>query len=73
MPSLRKAIKMQQQEGNNTTSMHPEFGEHTSMRTTMEEMFQAMSMLMIQVNHTNQALTTWLTSQSQSTGTISDQ
>ena len=35
--------------------------------------FQAMSTMIIQVNHTNQALMTWLTSQSQSTGTISDQ
>ena len=63
---------MQQQEGNDT-SMQPEFGEHTSMHTTMEQMFQAMSTMMIQVNHTNQALMTWLTSQSQSTSTISDQ
>ena len=64
---------MQQQEGDNTTSMQPEFGEHTSMHTTMEQMFQAMSTMMIQVNHTNQALMTWLTSQSQSTGTMNDQ
>ena len=43
------------------------------MHTTMEQMFQAMSTMMIQVNHTNQALMTWLTSQSQSTGTMNDQ
>ena len=73
LPSPREAIKMQQQEGDNTSNMQPEFGEHTSMHTTMEQMFQAMSMIMIQVNHTNQALMTCLTSQSQSTGTISDQ
>ena len=64
---------MQQQKGDNTTSMQPEFGEHTSMHTAMEQMFQAMSTMMIQVNHTNQALMTWLTSQSQSTGTMNDQ
>ena len=38
---------MQQEEGNNIASMQPEFGEHTSMHTTMEEMFQAMSTTMI--------------------------
>ena len=73
LPSPHRVIKMQQQEDDNTTSMQPEFGEHTSMHTTMEQMFQAMSTMMIQVNHANQALMTWLTSQSQSTGTISDQ
>ena len=35
--------------------------------------FQAMSTMIIQVNHTNQALMTWLTSQFPSIGTISDQ
>ena len=64
---------MQQQEDDNTTSMQPEFGEHTSMHIAMEQIFQAMSMMMIKVNHTNQALMTWLTAQCQSTGTISDQ
>ena len=63
---------MQQQDGDGSTSMQAEFGEHTSLHPTMEEMFQAMSTMMIQVNHTNQTLMTWLTSQSQSIETISD-
>ena len=55
---------MQQQEGDNTVSMQPEFLEHAQINPAMEQMFQAMSTMMMQVNHTNQTLMTWLTNQS---------
>ena len=44
--------------------MQPEFIEHAQINPTMEQMFQAMSTIMMQVNHTNQTLMTWLTNQS---------
>ena len=55
---------MQQPQGDSTVSMQPEFIEHTQVNPAMEQMFQAMSTMMMQVNHTNQTLMTWLTNQS---------
>ena len=55
---------MQQSEGDNTVSMQPEFIEHAQIIPAMEQMFQAMSTIMMQVNHTYQTLMTWLTNQS---------
>ena len=55
---------MQQPQGDSIVSMQPEFIEHTQVNPAMEQMFQAMSTMMMQVNHTNQTLMTWLTNQS---------
>ena len=60
---------MQQSEGDNTVSMQPEFIEHAQIIPAMEQMFQAMSTIMMQVNHTYQTLMTWLTNQSTSATT----
>ena len=46
--------------------MQPEFIEHTQVNPAMEQMFQVMSTMMMQENHTNQTLMTWLTNQSTS-------
>ena len=49
-------------------SMQPEFVEQTSQSNAIEQMLQAMSAMMLQVNHINQTIMNWLTNQSQQTG-----
>ena len=39
---------MQQPKGDNTVSMQPEFIEHAQINRAMEQMFQAMSTMMMQ-------------------------
>ena len=53
-------------------SMQPEFVEQTSPSNATEQMLQAMSAMMLQVNHTNQTIMNWLTNQSQQTGNITE-
>ena len=43
-------------------SIQPEFAAKQPINLVMDLIFQAMSAMMIQVNHTNQTLLTWLTS-----------
>ena len=45
---------MQQPEGDNTVIMQRKFIEHTQINPAMEQMFHAMSTMMMQVNHMNQ-------------------
>ena len=48
-------------------SMQPEFMEQHTPSLPNDHMFQAITTMMMQVNHTNQTLMNWLTNQSQLT------
>ena len=58
---------MQKSEFDSSMSMQPEFVEQHSSSPANDQMFQAITTMMMQVNHTNQTLMNWLTNQSQLT------
>ena len=65
--------EMQKSEFDSSMSMQPEFVEQHSSSPANDQMFQAITTMMMQVNHTNQTLMNWLTNQSQLTTKLEKQ